>query len=184
MNFFKEHWFGFIISVFMAYAIVVFALVAVSPHSDTQNRGFVPCTNKMMGTLASCDGKYSCFLRNVINGNLCYAKVVNRGLVDFVSAKQPTPWSNYLFEAETISDDKDYYPSEDELSNLLKEEPEMFDINQRDASLLNSDAPGDDILPEGDIEYESEITELLTAKEPKQTSNNSTNTEGENNDKQ
>ena len=108
-------------------------------------------------------------MRNVINGNLCYAKVVNRGLVDFVSAKQPTPWSNYLFKAETIPDDKAYYPSEDELSNLLKEEPEMFDINQRDASLLNSDASSDDIMSQDDIEYESEITELLTAKEPKQT---------------
>jgi len=169
----------------MIYAMSVFALVAVSPHNDPQKRGFTPCSDKIMNSISACSGKYLCSFKAVIDGNICYAGVVNKGLFNFMTARQPTPWANYLFAVEKKIEDTLFYPNDDELEDLLQEEPDLLELNQKDSSVLNSlpqdNAQESNLLPNGEDLPELALPSLDEIEQTETTNNRPKDTK---NDKQ
>ena len=125
MNYIKQHWFGISVSVFMAYFLLVFIMVAISPRTDIQNRGFIPCSHEQTEKIINCTkNKALCVIHSAVRGNFCYMKVFNLGLWKFLSGKQSRPWSNYLFAQETQQNNEKY---QEEINKLLEEDPNLID---------------------------------------------------------
>ena len=141
MNYIKQHWFGMGISCFMAYFLLVFIMVAVSPQNDEKNRGFIPCSHEQTEKIINCQkNKVFCVLSASVRGNVCYMKVLNKGFFDFVIGKQPRPWSNYLFTPEIVQNPEKDAQYEAELQAILAENPtlveDMEKIKEKNQELL------------------------------------------------
>lgn len=115
-NFIKIHWFGILLSIPTALFFSGLALVFYSPRQDTLNRGFIPCTQKMVKEVFECnEQKHWCMSKAIIKNTACDFTVIFNGLSAWVAGKQPTPWSNYFFEpvlpTEQSDDDlkQDFY---------------------------------------------------------------------------
>lgn len=141
MNYIKQHWFGMSISCFMAYFLLIFIMVAISPQNDEKNRGFIPCSYEQTEKIISCrENKLICVLSASLRGNVCYMKVMNKGLWDFITGKQPRPWSNYLFEPEIVQNDGKDAEYEAEIQKVMEENPTLVDdmekIKEKNRELL------------------------------------------------
>lgn len=99
MNFIKTHWFGLLISIFVLFYMLVSTLVLIAPRKDSELRGFTACTEVFALEVKACDGS-KCVLKKIVSNSWCDIKVVCSGFADWVSGKQPRPWSNYLFDLE------------------------------------------------------------------------------------
>lgn len=99
IKFLKRNWFGVIVGAAAFCYLCIFLLVLFSPRRDELNRGFIPCTKAMAGEMFSCrENKIWCMAAAVVKNSVCDARVVWKGLTDWVDGRQPAPWSNYLFE--------------------------------------------------------------------------------------
>ncbi len=101
MRFMRDHWFGILVSGVTFFFLCVFAIVLAAPRQDEQKRGFVPCIEAMAEKLHTCNGKNMCVLSSVVDNTFCNIGVIGKGVMLWISKKQPTPWSNYLFTPET-----------------------------------------------------------------------------------
>lgn len=124
MQFLKNHWFGFIISIIVAVFMLEFILVLIAPQQDEQNRGFVPCTQKMAAEVYDCNKSSFCVLSAVIDNSFCNLGVIGKGLKLWVSGKQSAPWSNFLFEP-TVADEKEAEISQEELQEFYQKNPNI-----------------------------------------------------------
>lgn len=101
MTFLKNHWFGFILSLFVFAFVVVFVLVMISPRQDLQKRGFIPCTEILADELFACEkNKAVCMVKAILKNTWCDTKVIGEGAKLWADGKQKTPWENYLFTPE------------------------------------------------------------------------------------
>lgn len=107
MSFIKTHWIGLISGFFIFCFLVMFILVLLSPRLDAKKRGFIPCTENMAETMLSCpeDAKYSCIFKAILGNSWCDMKVIGSGLKNWLTGKQPYPWSNYIFVPEYQQDE-------------------------------------------------------------------------------
>lgn len=103
VEFFKECWFGFLLTTIAVLFLAFVAIVSLAPHNDARLRGFAPCTYKMAIDLGQNIGgnRAKAVFEAVSSGYVCYAGVMVQGWSRWLSGKQNTPWENYLFEAET-----------------------------------------------------------------------------------
>lgn len=100
-NFIKIHWFGLLLSFISALFLGLMALVFYSPRQDTLKRGFIPCTQQLVKEVFACnEHKHWCMSKAIVKNTGCDFKVVLVGAKAWAEGKQPTPWSNYLFEPE------------------------------------------------------------------------------------
>lgn len=140
MAWFKQHilahWFGFLVTMFLILVTAYFVVVFVSPRYDLQKRGFIPCTEQMATQIATCSqSRISCTFGAIWENNICDLKVIVQGWQNWRMGSQPRPWSNYLFEPETLTDDPEDDPA---LQNFFQENPDL-DQEMQKLKLLNKD---------------------------------------------
>jgi hypothetical protein len=96
----KKYWFPILIELIVVFFAALFVVVALSPRQDSQNRGFIPCTDKLIEDLSACGGNKICAVETIVANTWCDFKVMGEGVSLWLGGKQPRPWSNYLFEPE------------------------------------------------------------------------------------
>ena len=109
MKYITEHWLGIICSFLIFCFLVMFILVLLSPRQDTQKRGFIPCTEKMVEQMSNCqeESKFSCMLTSILKNSWCDMSVIAKGINNWIHGKQTFPWSNYIF-IPTRPQDEDF----------------------------------------------------------------------------
>jgi len=91
---------GFVISV-----VYLTVMLFISPRQDALKRGFIPCTEKLVIDISSCQrGKISCPLMHLWQDMKCNGSVVLGGFGAWVKGEQSTPWENYLFEPKAFAE--------------------------------------------------------------------------------
>lgn len=121
MNFIKQHWFGFLVTLVLILSALLFLIVLLSPRQDNQKRGFIPCTETMAAALYDCSGRSFCLLGAVLDNSICDAKVVLSGLGEWAKGHQPAPWSNYFFTPD-LSPDEELAP---EVAEFYQDNPHL-----------------------------------------------------------
>lgn len=123
-------------ALFVVLFLLFVAVVAAAPHNDAQMRGFAPCTYTMAEDLNAGAGSKKMWqvISAVSHGYLCYAGVMREGVELWAAGRQPTPWANYMFEAET------YLAKSGESEPLSEEllEANRLDDAQDDAKFLQN----------------------------------------------
>lgn len=84
----------------MAFFMLVFILVLVSPRVDAQNRGFVACTKQMAENLVECNNKKICMITKILDNTLCDIKVITDGIKFWINGEQSSPFANYIFKEQ------------------------------------------------------------------------------------
>ena len=75
INFVKKHWFTVLMSLLVAFYLMVFVFVLVSPKVDKQNRGFIPCTQQMtVKVLENKQQSSSRLIKIVLDNTFCDIK--------------------------------------------------------------------------------------------------------------
>ena len=59
MKLVKNYWFGTLIGTLLLGFLILFVLILISPKQDIKNRGFISCTQEMVGDLLECDKQIS-----------------------------------------------------------------------------------------------------------------------------
>ena len=117
--------FGLLFFFFFYLTIVMY----LSPRQDARERGFIPCTKRLVTALQDCPaGKLGCPFKLLIKDMACNIGVVGTGAANWAKGKQPTPWANYLFEPEPYADD-DAAASDAEFKQKMKQS--MEDLEQQ-----------------------------------------------------
>ena len=107
MDFLKHHWFGFLLSLFVAFFVLVFTLVFFAPREDIHSRGFIPCTEEMAYNMLACqENKAWCVLSEIVKNTFCDIGVIKDGVVKWAQGQQARPWSNYYFTPELPQTDQ------------------------------------------------------------------------------
>ncbi|MDD4555703.1 MAG: hypothetical protein PHE89_00025 [Alphaproteobacteria bacterium] len=138
MNFLKNHWFGFILSLFVLFFILIFVLVLISPQRDAQSRGFTACTDGFVEQAGACGNGYGCLIGSVIGHGTCTVKVVCFGVKNWLSGKQETPWANYLFNPQYLENEE----LDENLQDFYNENPnltEQMNVFRKNSKELESD---------------------------------------------
>ncbi|MBR2273881.1 MAG: hypothetical protein IJ864_03500 [Alphaproteobacteria bacterium] len=108
VKFFREYWFGLLLSTIVVIFALFTVIITVAPDSDARMRGFTPCTYQMAARLSQGTKlKVGEAFKVVWESYGCYLRVMHEGWKGYLHNQQPTPWANYLFEPETWSDDED-----------------------------------------------------------------------------
>ncbi len=109
---------GTFIFVFLAFIIIVLS----APHNDIKMRGFTPCTLEVAKVISSAENKptASKVFASIGQSYICYLEVIKHGCVLWLEDKQPTPWTNYIFEPEAPELKK--YEVEPELSEPFSQD--------------------------------------------------------------
>ncbi|MDR1026504.1 MAG: hypothetical protein LBL47_03800 [Lactobacillus sp.] len=102
-----KHWFTILIVLIVFFFAAFCLVISLSPREDLQNRGFIPCTHKLIDDLTFCDGMKLCSLKAILSNSYCDLKVIGTGIGKWAKGEQSSPWANYLFkpEYEEISED-------------------------------------------------------------------------------
>lgn len=126
LNFFKNHWFGFLISVFSIFFVAMILIVVSAPRQDKLERGFIPCTKAMMDEMLACpeDGGSFCIAKTIVHNSVCDISVIFKGVTNWVQGKQPRPWSNYFFEPE-IESKLQSENVDEELEEFYRQNPDL-----------------------------------------------------------
>ena len=86
------------LSAFVIGVIYLSVMLFIAPRQDALKRGFIPCTEKLVIDITSCQpGKISCPLKHLWQDLKCNTKVVFGGFGAWVKGEQKTPWDNSLF---------------------------------------------------------------------------------------
>lgn len=105
MSSLKNYWFGTFITLVICVFVLMFFLILIAPKQDAKNRGFVFCTQNMIDNLADCNRTIWCSTKAIAKNTLCDLKTIGNGVSWWIKGKQPTPWSNYIFEPELMQND-------------------------------------------------------------------------------
>lgn len=127
MNFIKHNWFGILAGALILSGFALFLIVLFSPRQDNQKRGFIPCTEQMAAELFDCRKDVSCSLGAILDNSLCDIKVIVSGIKLWVAGEQSTPWANYFFVPEEISQPE--LPQE--VEEFYKENPNIYQEMQK-----------------------------------------------------
>lgn len=131
VNFLKEHWFGFVLSLFVFIFLLFSVIITIAPHNDAEMRGFTPCTYQMADEFNKIeDVKFTDVLTTVGIGYGCYFGVIYEGMRNFIGGKQKTPWANYLFVVKSIESEDENIEDEPFSEDLIK--AKMFDDETSD----------------------------------------------------
>lgn len=124
-KFFKNHWFGSLIVFFVLAYIAMIIIVVSSPRQDIKNRGFIPCTQKMMQEVIACKdrGQIICISKNIIKNSVCDAGVIFDGFKKWTAGEQERPWSNYFFVPE-INNAFEAEENDEDLQNFYQQYPD------------------------------------------------------------
>lgn len=127
----KEYWFGMLLFALSAIFLVFVAIVAAAPHDDLKMRGFTPCTYQMAYdvNLYATQSDVTGVLGAITKSYVCYAAVMGEGVKLWLDGKQPTPWANYFFKADTFKIPEEL--SEPFSEDLLKAN-RLDDADERD----------------------------------------------------
>ncbi|MBP1532321.1 MAG: hypothetical protein ILA52_02340 [Alphaproteobacteria bacterium] len=88
-------------------------MMFLSPRQDALKRGFIPCTEKFVTDLNNCQrGGIGCLFKYLGADIKCNILVVGNGFKQWISGKQKTPWSNYLFVPLTAAELDEQLPYE------------------------------------------------------------------------
>ena len=132
MRFFREHWFGGLVSLLVAVYVLMFVLVLAAPRQDEKQRGFVKCTAVMKDELLKCQKSLFCALSVVASNSFCNVSVIGEGVALGLGGEQSTPWANYLFEPQISAGDEknhpDYQKFYDENPDLARQ---MSDLKKK-----------------------------------------------------
>ena len=136
----KKYWFGFLITVFVSFYLMVMSFVLLSPKQDNLNRGFIPCTQEMsQQILANKKQNPFTLAKIVINNTYCDTKVVLSGFANWIKGTQKTPWENYFFTPETNTTKQE---KDEALEMYYKENPdyakEMQELHEKRLALEES----------------------------------------------
>ena len=153
-------------SIFMVYMC---AVLAFSPRTDALERGFIPCTQRLVEQLTACRrGEVGCALGRLWQDMQCNVSVVFDGFGAWIKGKQTTPWENYLFEPVLVSsldEDLSQYPDlkKDALQlqkqyRQLEQEGQNEEKNTEQALQLNENVLRADLADE-QSEYELKSSE-------------------------
>ncbi|MFV0626195.1 MAG: hypothetical protein ACK5N8_02450 [Alphaproteobacteria bacterium] len=121
MTFIKNHWFGFLLSLFVSFFILVFVLVLISPKQDVQKRGFTICSENFVDEVSLCQKSYGCVLKAVLGHGYCTAKTVVVGAENWILGEQQTPWGNYMFSPQSLANEE----MDEELKLFYHENPNL-----------------------------------------------------------
>lgn len=150
MSYIKLHWFGILVSTFVAWVLLVFVLVLFSPRQDIQGRGFIPCTETMADKMLGCtENKTWCMLGAIVDNSFCDMKVVAKGFGLWTTRQQARPWSNYLFIPEALDDDFDEQAQSEYLQTNSDIKAEMAELKQ-----LNEEIENEQLQPQELLEQE------------------------------
>ena len=149
MSFIKRYWFGCLTGFILSCFLVLFILLIISPKQDTKGRGFIKCTQEMVNELTLCNKKIWCSIKAIGNNTLCDVFVVAKGFDLWLDDKQPTPWSNYIFEPEL---EENLFFDEEARIEYIKNNPdtkdEMIRLNKLRKDLENEANKNLDITEE------------------------------------
>lgn len=115
MNTLRQHWFNILIALILFCSICFFTIIAFSPREDLKKRGFIPCTEILSEQMEECNAQIFCSLKAILKNSWCDAKVIGRGMKNWINGTQPSPWSNYIFVPELYdtADDEFYLENPD-----------------------------------------------------------------------
>ncbi len=99
-TFLITHWFGILMSMFVIIIILYCTAILLSPRVDSKNRGFIPCSQKLLTDIYSCQNKVGCTIKAALNNTACDFKIMGQGISLWIKGEQGAPWSNYIFEPE------------------------------------------------------------------------------------
>lgn len=128
----REYWFGIFLTSLVLVSLVFAFIVALSPHNDLKMRGFAPCTFQMADDLSKDTAKreiWSVFA-TITKTNLCYVKVIGKGMALWFEGKQSSPWANYMFEPLTFEakpEESEPYSKDLLEANRFKDDDILFD---------------------------------------------------------
>jgi len=135
-NYFKNHWFGTIMTVIVILFIAEFFIILNSPHQDASGRGFSACTQTMIDNIHGCRQNTWCVFKTVSKNYICYNKIIYTGLKNWLIGSSKTPWSDYYYaeEKQKIAELEEFYnenPNVIEQMQSLKEQSlELEKINE------------------------------------------------------
>ncbi len=160
MNKFLNLLYYFLLGAFMLFVVYLTVMLAISPKQDRQKRGFIACTEQLVLDVAECErGSIFCPLKYLGHDMACNTAVILDGFGAWLRGRQPTPWANYLFVAESLeATDADFDSRHIENMEKLEQQRQFIwhkqqeldaaksrSLNLRDDVLMS--AP-EDILPE------------------------------------
>lgn len=141
IKFLKQFWFEVILAFVILVFLVFMAIIIAAPHNDAKMRGFAPCTYEMafrinygntnnphLAEKGQTHPKVVDVLSIITIGYVCYLKVIKDGFYQYLENQQPTPWANYFFTPEILSEnDADVEPFSEDLlrANMLDDEETM-----------------------------------------------------------
>ena len=138
MPFIKRYWFGGLVSLVLLFFFLLFVIILISPKQDAKNRGFISCTGQMIDDLLDCQRGIWCSTKAIGKNTLCDIKIIAEGVKLWIDKKQPTPWSNYIFEPEIIENS---FVDEEARAEFLKNNPnvqkEMLQLDKLRKELEN-----------------------------------------------
>lgn len=198
MDKFFQYLYYTVLTLFLCSVIYLTTVLFLAPRQDVYDRGFIACTRKLVYDLSGCEqGKIGCPLKYLWRDMKCNVGIIYDGAAAWVKGEQPTPWANYLFEPQLLTEEEqDIYPSDaagdmsdierqNQLILLQQQEFEaaknrMLNMDndvvifnpeeQLPTNLPTAETPADtEVSEQGDITDEADIA--ITAPENPETSN-------------
>ena len=136
----KDNWFGIFISTVILFAVGLVWVVSYSPHNDSRMRGFAPCTYEMAEDLTFYSAQKDVLgvVEAVLDSYICYVGVMAEGAKLWIDGKQDRPWSNYIFEVESLKiNPKMIEPFSEDLIKANK-------LNENDGDIFSVKELGDE----------------------------------------
>lgn len=150
MNKFLSLLYYFLIGIFVLFVVYLTVMLAISPKQDRQKRGFIACTEQLVLDVAECErGSVVCPLKYLGHDMACNTAVILDGFGAWLRGRQPTPWANYLFVAESPEvTDEDFDSSHIENMDELEQQRQFIQHKQQelDAAKNRSLNLRDDVL--------------------------------------
>ena len=150
MNKFLSLLYYFLLGIFMLFVVYLTVMLAISPKQDRQKRGFIACTEQLVLDVAECErGSILCPLKYLGHDMACNTAVILDGFGAWLRGRQPTPWANYLFVAESLeATDEDFDSNHIENMDELEQQRQFIQHKQQelDAAKNRSLNLRDDVL--------------------------------------
>ena len=96
----------YILISFLLLTLYMVIALTISPRTDSQGRGFIPCTEEFIINVSECQkGQITCPIKWLWRDMKCNTGVIMEGLGAWVRGQQKTPWANYIYETDELSED-------------------------------------------------------------------------------
>lgn len=116
------------LTLFTLFVIYLTTVLYLAPRNDKLERGFIPCTKELVFALSGCEsGHLKCPLKLLWQDMKCNIGVITTGAKSWLKGKQPTPWANYLFEPQLLTEEEiSQYPDDATLDMQDLEQQHLF----------------------------------------------------------